>query len=229
MPRYGQIHRICDFVHRMIPKRTASAQFLLCAVDFLKTLDSIQEHNPFVTLSIQTGDGMWIYYKLQRLYFVHPAQQHMRLLIFENPESSAKSALLEMINRARKNSNLFSKRKKKGAKSEWQWWIGKADLERLARFTEKKLVRPNKRMILTASTHPRNFAAEDRQVALQVFERSGFYCPGYVRRKRHKVNPAKDPIEFDHILPHSRGGSNSVFNVQVMCSSCNRKKHNRAA
>ncbi|MHB8637962.1 MAG: HNH endonuclease [Fimbriimonadaceae bacterium] len=35
---------------------------------------------------------------------------------------------------------------------------------------------------------------------------------------------SNERLEFDHIVPHSRGGSNTERNIQLLCERCNRSK-----
>ena len=35
------------------------------------------------------------------------------------------------------------------------------------------------------------------------------------------------PMQYDHIIPYSMGGDNSVENIQLLCHRCNRAKSNR--
>ena len=38
---------------------------------------------------------------------------------------------------------------------------------------------------------------------------------------------SKELLEYDHIIPFIRGGSNTVRNIQLLCEKCNRKKHDK--
>lgn len=38
---------------------------------------------------------------------------------------------------------------------------------------------------------------------------------------------SKEKLEYDHIIPYSRGGSDTARNLQLLCEPCNRRKHAR--
>lgn len=57
-----------------------------------------------------------------------------------------------------------------------------------------------------------------RKVQREVWQRDGGRCVECSKREK---------FCFDHIVPFSLGGSNTVRNIQLLCESCNRSKGNR--
>jgi hypothetical protein len=38
---------------------------------------------------------------------------------------------------------------------------------------------------------------------------------------------SQDRLEYDHVIPWSKGGANTARNIQLLCETCNRRKNNR--
>jgi 5-methylcytosine-specific restriction endonuclease McrA len=70
-------------------------------------------------------------------------------------------------------------------------------------------------------------AAEQRvkvmpAIRWQVFQRDGWKCVACGRAPGHDVI-----LHIDHIIPRSRGGTDTLDNYQTLCSLCNLGKSNR--
>ncbi|NQV17994.1 MAG: tetratricopeptide repeat protein [Armatimonadetes bacterium] len=58
--------------------------------------------------------------------------------------------------------------------------------------------------------------------------------PSYIRREVWRRDGGKcvncgsrENLEYDHIIPFSKGGSNTVRNIELLCEKCNREKTNK--
>ena len=62
------------------------------------------------------------------------------------------------------------------------------------------------------------FGYEVRECLLEKFGRECVYC-----------GATNVPLEIEHIVPKSRGGTNRVSNLAIACKKCNLKKGNKTA
>jgi 5-methylcytosine-specific restriction endonuclease McrA len=54
-----------------------------------------------------------------------------------------------------------------------------------------------------------------KEVKMYVWNRDGGCCVECY---------SKEKLEYDHIIPHSKGGSDTERNIQLLCEKCNRSK-----
>jgi len=218
MSTYGSIYKTTDFVKRLLPKKAINA-YMHTILDFLQYLDQSQEKNPLVTLSVHVGDGIWVYYQGERQFFIKPTQRYLKFHIFSSNEIS--SAI-------EKQKTLFTNE----SQVEYAykvWNITSPEVKWIISFIDEYFKMPKFDKTKENEPHPRHIPGAVRQAVLEEFERTGRICNGVAGlSKKHKVEQ-NSPIEFDHILPHSRGGSNSYDNVQILCKKCNRIKSAKAA
>lgn len=100
--------------------------------------------------------------------------------------------------------------------------VGRAEgLLQSGRLTAAKLVIDEELRSLRLEAHQetrsRHIPAEVRRA---VFARDGGAC---VRCQ------AVEDLQFDHIVPWSRGGAHSEENLELLCGRCNREKGDRVA
>jgi HNH endonuclease len=62
-----------------------------------------------------------------------------------------------------------------------------------------------------------------RDIMLKVVRRDNYRC------RVCNVLVPDDEVEFDHIIPHAKGGPMTVENIRLLCRSCNRKKSDSMA
>jgi hypothetical protein len=217
--KFGLTYRVADYIGRSLSRRSkdSSSIFALRLIELLKAIDRIQEENPAVTMSVWAGDGIWVCHNGVRLFMILPRINSVRVL-YERSKRNKTFALHKSLTRYVK----LGKPLHDVARQE-DYWLWRIEAENFSLITEFVSSLPHARSRPDDDKHPRNFPGEVRMIALELFERNGRWCPGTKGRARHQVGK-HEPVEFDHILPHARGGSRSAINIQVLCEVCNRAK-----
>lgn len=212
---YGDIHYSVLFLDKIVARADASSSKALLAYRIasalLRHFDALQCENPLVTLSFAT-DSLRVYFSGQ-LQFHIQARKHRSIIWIPGGFSPALRAQIHS------RPDIFP------VEAEHISWIVTAGgIEWLFDYLRHQWASQTNLPPQSVVTHTREIPGNVRQAALSEFLNMGRWCPGvFGITKRHRLGD-DDRIEFDHILPHSAGGSNSYWNVQVMCAECNRIK-----
>lgn len=84
------------------------------------------------------------------------------------------------------------------------------------RFTNQ--VQENNIILMDESIKKERSRRISQNVKDKVWNRDGGVC----------VNcGSMENLEFDHIIPFSKGGANTYRNIQLLCEQCNRQKSNK--
>lgn len=218
--RFGSIHYCAFFFDRVLSKSAPSSHEAIeafrIASHLLKELDSLQEKNPLVTLSFAT-DSLRVYYRGQLQF--HIQARKCRTIIWI-PYAYSRKLAQEL----QKRPEFFS-----DEMATISWVVSELGAGWLLDYLRSHWKTPDNEESKGPIKHSRHIPGDVRQSILSEFLASGRWCPGVAgMTKRHKVSEAMR-IEFDHILPYSVGGSNSFWNVQVLCSDCNKLKRATAS
>lgn len=218
MRKFGLTYQVADFISKLFSRKripdASSSVFVHSVLEFLSQLDQIQEKNPRITMSFHANDGLWVYCDGSSQLFLKPTQRFLLLHVFE------------------KNKTYLGISKAKGIFTNSRtveyavglWEIQQPEMEWLIQFFQKSWPQSELSQKNEPTLHPRHIPGVVRQYALTQFIKEGRVCMGVTgETRRHKVKKI-DPIEFDHILPHSEGGANTDWNIQVLCRACNRIK-----
>lgn len=121
-------------------------------------------------------------------------------------------------------------KKKKSRKQEEvsneYWSKKKKDLiERTKKIYEKENKCPNCQTNLVLHSNHCEYCGWVKE------EERNRYIPSKVKREVWRRDQgrcvecnSKERLEYDHIIPFSKGGSNTARNIQLLCERCNRKK-----
>lgn len=217
---FGSIYYCAHFLDRVLSKSVRSSSDGVTAFHvashLLKELDALQEKNPLVTLSFAT-DSLRVYFRGQLQFHIQPRKCRTIIWI---PGAYSR----ELCREIQRRPQLFAVEDE-----HISWVFSSGGIEWLMGYLHVNWQPSSAGASKVPVAHSRYIPGEVRQAVLTEFLASGRWCPGVAGiTKRHKVSEAAR-MEFDHILPHSVGGSNGYWNVQVLCSACNQLKRATAA
>lgn len=220
----GLFYAYADFDDRLLPLgKQVDTTFAHQVLELLKRLGDIAERNPRVTLSATVTAGVWVLHRGRQRMLINPGQKYLRVEAAYNLPEQATELVRHFSDSVR--SGRVAKTERLDLH---QWRVAGDDLHLVWEFVDS-LSAPSQAELeqQRLSSNPRYFSADDKSVAFNAFVKGGRWCNGVEGgRGRHKLR-SDEAIEYDHDLPHAKGGSNSIRNLQILCAECNRFKSDK--
>jgi HNH endonuclease len=217
---YTHLQRALDFVNNssLDSKKFPFDQ----SIKVINSLESLSLKNADIEMRYRKGDGILLFYQGVSRVLLLQTKSHIRMIAWDRGDIFS-GKFLELIKR---HSDKFESTHHRDY---YQWRICPVGANLFIEFLDD-LPKPSPMQQSNVSgRHPRYFPAEVRRLAYDEFEKDGSCCPGFGCERHYIDIKAGDRIEYDHILPAAKGGSNSYFNIQVLCGNCNRKKRDHIA
>jgi HNH endonuclease len=224
MTKYAKFYQSTDFLQATISSHkqptAENLAYIHAAFEFIKSLAQTAHDSKDLTLLFSANDGLRVYLGGSMQAFIKPTQKYLLFHFFDDT--------LALPSRIMADPNL-SANLRKSPNGDYTMLEASADkLIALSNLITE--LAPDKTIDFETDslTHPRYFPGDVREEALRAFESADRLCGGVNgKTKPHRLK-LKEPIEFDHILPHSRGGASSLGNLQILCVACNRTKSGSA-
>lgn len=127
--------------------------------------------------------------------------------------------------------DLLAKKYPDGSTKDILHHVLKAELDRLERPIKRRKAALKKRKTkVNAEPKSKKQLSNNRKsipesIRREVFIKHNFECAFTDKNTGHKCS-AKRYLEIDHIIPVSKGGTNALANLQLMCSAHNKLKSN---
>lgn len=139
---------------------------------------------------------------------------------FDEAARQWRAANLERFDVAAKAWKEANKERRRVALAAWRL---KNKSKHSAQRKQRRIAKPDVYRAHAENRRARKLAAGGHYTAAQI--------AALADQQRHRCANCGKSIrkgyEVDHIVPLTRGGTNDIRNIQLLCQSCNRRKHNK--